>query len=506
LASALSELPEMLPEFLGDCPEILELRRQVSRLLTRTGAGGRFPPILVLGETGTGKGLLARCIHRASARQTRPFVDVDCAAIPDTLLEAELFGFERGAFTDARQAKPGLFQSAHLGTIFLDEVGLMPRPLQSKLLKVVEQREVRRLGGTRHTPLDVCIISATNEQLVTATREGRFREDLYHRLSAVTLHLPPLRERGPDILLLAERFIARACLEYGLPQKRIGLDAREAILAYRWPGNLRELLNVADRVTLLSDEPVITAARLDLPTGGHRAGRGSFDDTPSLRESSVALERAELLEALERAGWRLAVAASRLGLPRNTLRYRLEKLGISLERSRREGAHPAPAEQAAPASPRRGDVGRVPRRVVALRVGVEGLPHDGSEPAHDSVGEAALAPGRPIDRIAARLRSFGARTRVVGDSQVSAVFGLDRDHTVRHYWEEDGWPVSTRVRSLLRIGPYDPTQSAWDVHLLYRLGAEWDGNTPPLPTTWAYNLTDDLCVGERLSAGRSALA
>jgi DNA-binding NtrC family response regulator len=424
LARELSDIPEMLPEFLGDCPEISELRRQVSRLLTRPGVSGRLPPILILGETGTGKGLLARCIHRASPRQERAFIDVDCAAIPDTLLEAELFGFERGAFTDAKLAKPGLFQSAHLGTIFLDEVGLMPRPLQSKLLKVVEQREVRRLGSTRNTPLDVCIISATNEQLATATSEGRFREDLYHRLSAVTLHLPPLRDRGADILLLAERFIARACLEYGLPQKRLTSDAREAILAYRWPGNLRELLNVADRVTLLSDEPVITAARLDLPMGGPRSGR-FLDDAPSQPESSGMLGRAELLEVLEGAGWRLAVAASRLGVPRNTLRYRLEKLGISLERSRRERAGQVVAEQTALAATSRVDEGRVPRRVVALRVALDGLPDDVSEPSDDPLGEPAPAPGRLIDRIAARLRSFGARILVVGDAQVSAVFGLD---------------------------------------------------------------------------------
>ncbi len=405
-------VPELLTEFLGDCSEIVELRRQVSRLLTRPGIGGRLPPILLLGETGTGKGLLARCIHRASSRRARPFVDVDCAAIPETLLEAELFGFERGAFTDARQAKAGLFQSAHLGVVFLDEVGLIPRPLQAKLLKVVEQREVRRLGGTRSTPLDVCIVSATNEELVTATAEGRFREDLYHRLSAVTLHLPPLRERGTDILLLAERFIARACLEYGLPQKRLSPGARDAIMAYRWPGNLRELLNVADRVTLLSDEPVITTERLDLPSGGgRRAGPGPI--APTVRASLGRLERSHLLEALERADWKLSAAASRLGVPRNTLRYRMVKLGIALARGRQQPPV-VPAGAPGPVvSPLQGKEELGPRRVIALRLALGGLPE-----------ETSSAP-RVIDRLAARLRRFGGRTNVEGTGQLSAVFGLD---------------------------------------------------------------------------------
>jgi transcriptional regulator with AAA-type ATPase domain/tetratricopeptide (TPR) repeat protein len=401
-------VPELLTEFLGDCSEIVELRRQVSRLLTRPGIGGRLPPILLLGETGTGKGLLARCIHRASSRRERPFVDVDCAAIPETLLEAELFGFERGTFTDARQAKAGLFQSAHLGVVFLDEVGLIPRPLQAKLLKVVEQREVRRLGGTRSTPLDVCIISATNEELVTATAEGRFREDLYHRLSAVTLHLPPLRERGSDILLLAERFIARACLEYGLPQKRLSPGARDAIMDYRWPGNLRELLNVADRVTLLSDEPVITTERLDLPSGGgRRAG------PPTVRASLALLERAQLLEALEGADWKLSAAASRLGVPRNTLRYRMVKLGIALARGRQQPPVVPAGAPAAVASPLQGREELGPRRVIALRLALGALPE-----------ETSSAP-RVIDRLAARLRRFGGRTNVENTGQLSAVFGLD---------------------------------------------------------------------------------
>src|SRR5712692_8899770 len=188
-----------LAELVGESGAIGAVRDQVRRLLVRRETGRRLPSILINGETGTGKGLVARTIHRAGPRAGGPFVDVNCAAIPETLLEAELFGFERGAFTDARRAKPGLFQTAHRGTIFLDEVGLLPEALQAKLLKVLEERHVRRLGSTRDEPVDAWILTATNEDLRGAVRERRFREDLYHRLAVLTLTLPPLRERGEDL-------------------------------------------------------------------------------------------------------------------------------------------------------------------------------------------------------------------------------------------------------------------------------------------------------------------
>ena len=207
----------MLNQLLGASPELAAVRDQLSRLLGRQAAPQRrLPPVLILGETGTGKGLVAEVIHGTGPRAGTPFVDVNCAAIPDTLLEAELFGFERGAFTDARQAKPGLLQMAHRGTIFLDEIGLMPDALQVKLLKALEERAVRRLGGTRSEPVDVWVLAATSEDLQAAIRTRRFREDLYHRLAVVTLRLPPLRERGTDILLLARHYLGRACVDYGV--------------------------------------------------------------------------------------------------------------------------------------------------------------------------------------------------------------------------------------------------------------------------------------------------
>src|SRR5882724_3297627 len=249
---------EQLAELVGQSPGISAVREQVGRLLAHQKSAGRLPLILILGETGTGKGLLARAVHRASIRASGPFVPVNCAAIPDTLLEAELFGFERGAFTDARQSKQGLFQSANGGTLFLDEIGAMPVSMQTKLLTALEERTIRRLGSTRSEPLDVWILAATSEDLPTATRERRFREDLYHRLSAMTIVLPPLRERGMDITLLAEHFLSQRCAECGVPPKRLTPDARVALQAYGWPGNVRELANLMERVAVLVEGTAVT--------------------------------------------------------------------------------------------------------------------------------------------------------------------------------------------------------------------------------------------------------
>jgi two-component system response regulator AtoC len=318
-------------EIIGGSPIMVRLRAQVARLLSRQIAGGRLPPILIEGETGTGKGLMARAIHRCSMRSAEPFIDVDCAAIPETLLEAELFGYERGAFTDARQGKPGLFQLADRGTIFLDEIGLLPRSLQAKLLKVVEDRRVRRLGSTRSQTVDAWIIAATNEDLAAATRAQHFREDLYHRLAALTLRMPPLRERGADILLLAERFLVRVSAQYGLPRKMLAADAKAAILSHPWPGNVRELINVIERVVLLSDERIVTADQLELspclqPNGSPPL---ATPEIPArLRRFGRIVDRGRLVEVLEEAGGNLSLAAARLAVPRNTLRYWMVKLEV----------------------------------------------------------------------------------------------------------------------------------------------------------------------------------
>src|SRR3989442_10251975 len=202
-----------LGDLIGSSPQIIALRERVTRLLERQRDAHRLPRVLIEGETVTGKGLLARVIHRMGPRRDGPFVDVNCAAIPETLLEAEMFGFERGAFTDARRAKPGLLQAAHRGTIFLDEVGLLPEALQAKLLKVLEERAVRRLGSTRDEHIDVSILTATNEDLRTAIRERRFREDLYHPPALLTVTPPPPPGRRDDILAPAQHFFGTPCVD-----------------------------------------------------------------------------------------------------------------------------------------------------------------------------------------------------------------------------------------------------------------------------------------------------
>src|SRR5262245_14238511 len=216
----------------GESGGITAIRAKVAQVLARQASGRRLPPIMIVGETGTGKGLLARSIHRAAPCRDGPFVDVNCAAIPEALLEAELFGYERGAFTDARQAKAGLFQTAHGGTIFLDEIGLLPVALQAKLLAVLEGRAVRRLGSTRTERVDVALIAATSVDLKRAVGEGAFRADLYHRLAVISLELPPLRARGADIAALAEYFLARTCAAYDLAPCALAADARQLLLAY----------------------------------------------------------------------------------------------------------------------------------------------------------------------------------------------------------------------------------------------------------------------------------
>src|SRR5262245_48546451 len=264
-----------LAELIGTSPAVEALRRQILRLARPHGAH-RPPNVVIEGETGTGKGLVASLLHRVGPRATGPFVDVNCAAIPETLLESELFGYERGAFTDARRAKAGLFQTAHQGTIFLDEIGLLPLALQAKLLKVIEERSVRRLGGIHSEPVDVWVISATNADFAAAIRARQFREDLYHRLAVVSLRLPALRDRDDDVLLLAQHFLARACQDYGLPRKTLAPEARRRLLAHSWPGNIRELANAVERTALLSEGSQVTAALLELtdaPAARPRAPR-----------------------------------------------------------------------------------------------------------------------------------------------------------------------------------------------------------------------------------------
>ena len=314
---------DVADELIGRSPKIVAVRDQIRALVSRETGLRRLPPMLITGETGTGKGLVARIIHQRGSRASAQFVEVNGAAIPEHLLESELFGYERGAFTDARQSKPGLLQVAHRGTVFLDEIGLLPPTLQAKLLKVLEDGSVRRLGSTRSEPVDICIISATNEDLLAAVRARRFREDLYHRLAVIVLALPPLRDRGSDIDLLADDALARACAKYGVPLKELASDARAALHAYAWPGNVRELNGLLERAVLLCGDPVIPARALalDAPAEVHPA-------TGPVVGASPEVERQRLTDALERTGWNISRTAAALGITRNTVRARIARYGL----------------------------------------------------------------------------------------------------------------------------------------------------------------------------------
>jgi transcriptional regulator with AAA-type ATPase domain/tetratricopeptide (TPR) repeat protein len=397
---------------LGDSAGIRRLRDQLEHVLKRAATARRPPPVLLYGETGTGKGLVAGTIHRAGPRASGPFVDVNCAAIPETLLEAELFGYERGAFTDARQAKPGLFQLAHRGMLFLDEIGMLPPALQAKLLKVLEDGVVRRLGSTRTEAVDVWIVSATNEDLTEALRARRFREDLYHRLAVLSLELPPLRERGSDIVLLADRFLARACTDYGLAPKTFARDARAALAAHGWPGNVRELGNVVERVALLADESVITAALLALPVTTTVDDPSATESVPG--QTSRDLLRAHLLEVLTETGWNISQTAVRLGVARNTVLSRMARFGLNRSAAT-QTTRPQPrgeraAETAAPTDVSVPFVATSraawePRRVALLRVDLI----DGS---------------RLFDDIVGKVETFDGAIVELGPSAFVAAFGL----------------------------------------------------------------------------------
>lgn len=247
-------------EIVGESPALRQALQRAARVLPHADA-----TVLITGETGTGKELLARAVHYGGPRAAAPFVELNCAALPPQLLESEIFGHERGAFTDAKSSKPGLLEVAHGGTLFLDEVDRLTLELQGKLLRAIELKTARRLGATSSRTFDVRIVAATNADLGTAVRAGRFREDLYYRLRVVTLSLPPLRERGDDVTRLAEFFIDKLAAQYGLPKPPLTKEARAAILTQAWPGNVRELRNTLERVILLSAPGTLDLSELNAP-------------------------------------------------------------------------------------------------------------------------------------------------------------------------------------------------------------------------------------------------
>jgi two-component system response regulator AtoC len=264
---------------LGTSPAMQPVRDFLDRMTRLDGLpAGEFPTVLLLGETGTGKSLVARALHQSSALARRPFLVFDCTVVPRELMEAELFGYERGAFTDAKAAKPGLLEVAAGGTLFLDEIGELGQAAQAKLLRVIEDKVVRRLGSLADTPIDVRIIAATNRALDEEVAAGRFRQDLFYRLNVLTLTLPPLRSRGDDVVLLARHYLAHYARKYGRPPLTLSPEAVAALLAERWIGNVRELAHVIERTVLMTDAEVLDARHVAVggrapprPSGGSSA-------------------------------------------------------------------------------------------------------------------------------------------------------------------------------------------------------------------------------------------
>jgi two-component system, NtrC family, response regulator AtoC len=307
---------------------------RVQQILRRRTAQAA-PPMLITGETGTGKGLVARCIHFNSPRRHEPYVDVNCAAIPPSLIEAELLGYERGAFTDAKTARAGLFETADRGSLFLDEIAALPVELQAKLLTVTEDKRVRRIGGREAKTVDVQIIAATHRDLAAMVASGQFREDLYHRLNVIHVDLPALRDRGEDKLHLAERFVDMMCKKYGLPTRDLSDASRQLISDHDWPGNVRELKNQIEQIILVADDFEIrpehfSIVKRKISRVEVRAGADGLEVAiPEDGVSLEAVERSLIKEAMRRCDGNVSEAARFLSVSRQTLIYRLKKHQIA---------------------------------------------------------------------------------------------------------------------------------------------------------------------------------
>ena len=299
--------------------------------------------VLITGESGTGKELIARAIHRKSERAAQPFVAVNVAAIPETLIESELFGHEKGAFTGAHARRLGRFELAQGGTVFLDEIGSLRLELQAKLLPVLQEREIERVGGQRTVPVDVRVLAATNVNLKMAVRERKFREDLYYRLNVVPIHVPPLRERRDDIPRLVEHFVRKAARECNRDVRSVSAGALEVLVRYDWPGNVRELENVMHRAVVLARGPVLHLPDVPLDVAMPEMGaRLSEDDGLPLREACDRFERQYVLRVLERVQWNVSRAARLLGVHRNTVLAKLSTWNVQRPgEGRPPGAQPS---------------------------------------------------------------------------------------------------------------------------------------------------------------------
>ncbi|MDF2446187.1 MAG: type 4 fimbriae expression regulatory protein PilR [Moraxellaceae bacterium] len=313
---------------LGRSPAMRELKEKIQKL-SRSQA-----PVYISGESGTGKELVARLIHELGPRAEKPFVPVNCGAIPTELMESEFFGHKKGSFTGATEDKQGLFQAAHEGTLFLDEVADLPLAMQVKLLRAIQEKSIRPVGSPKEIPVDVRIVSATHKDLSAEVGASRFRQDLFYRINVIQLKVPPLRERGDDILYLAQTFLKKLSQDWGMEEPALSDAARNALRRYTFPGNVRELQNILERALTLCDHGSILPEHLQLPEhAAHPEGDTTGINVPdghggSLEDYLFEIEKNAILKALEDTRWNRTAAAKKLGMTFRSLRYRLKKMGL----------------------------------------------------------------------------------------------------------------------------------------------------------------------------------
>ena len=311
---------DVFARMIGECPAMKELKTQMMRVAA-TDAN-----VLITGENGTGKDVVAHALHQLSDRARKPFVNIDLGCIPENLFESELFGYEKGAFTDAKNAKEGRIETADGGTLFLDEIGNLNLPMQQKLLTVIEKRETQRIGSNKVSQVDVRILAATNAHLREKVGEGTFRQDLFYRLNTIELHLPPLRERGEDIVLLAEYFLKIYSGKYSVGDVRLGASAKQKLLKYNWPGNVRELQHCIERAIVLGDKTELAAEDIRLEDSVVVSGASSSVNIDSLNLQT--LEREAIKRAISLSNGNLTQAAELLGITRFALYRKIDKLGV----------------------------------------------------------------------------------------------------------------------------------------------------------------------------------
>jgi len=318
-------------EFIGECPGIASVKQQIEQIGRLTYASTTVPPtVLILGETGTGKDVVARLLHASAALSDKPFVQVDCASLPKDLIEAELFGHEKGAFTNAHAARTGLIEAAEDGVLFMDEIGELPLDLQSKLLAVLDRRLMRRVGTTKELPVRAWFIAATNRNIEDLVSKGEFRTDLYYRLNVLSIEMPSLRTRGNDIIILAKYFSEQTVRRYGFEKVSLSDEAVQALMEYSWPGNVRELKHLIERAVLLNSGGELSSDALGL-TNRALSGHTENSQASDSNIEDMTLESAELTlitQALDKANGNVSKAARELDITRMAMRYRMKKYNL----------------------------------------------------------------------------------------------------------------------------------------------------------------------------------